>query len=95
MASLQPGADDPRSVVVRSSLRAGVAEGLVAHAVATDGFDLDQDYEPGTLGAVLIGLVRQLGLDREWPSLRSLRSSEPALFDELIQHVGRLWAEGA
>lgn len=89
--ALNAPAGDARAAMVRSSLRSGVAVGLVEHALATDGFEPSKAYDEGTLGAVLGGVIRQLSLDREWLSLRQMRTAEPALFTELMQHATRLW----
>jgi hypothetical protein len=79
--------------VVLSALKTDVIRSMIDRALGADDFFLDTDFDEGTLGAVLQGLLRTYLSDRtadpRLTDLRRLRNGDPSMFASLIQAATR------
>ncbi|ALE76426.1 hypothetical protein AD006_24915 [Pseudonocardia sp. EC080610-09] len=88
-AAADPGDADRR---VLSAVRTDVIRSLVERALVDDGFDLDEDYPVGSIGALLAAVLRATFPDRSPEALRVERRHDPILFTTRVQHATELLA---
>ena len=61
---------------------------MLDHALSDESFDMGEQFERDTLGAVLQGLMRTYMspyLDDDLLEIRRIRSADPALFTTVVQ----------
>ena len=88
-AAADPGDADRR---VLSAIRTDVIRSLVERALTDDHFDLDEDYDTGSVGALLVAVLRSTFPDRSLDALQRERRYDPILFTTRIQNATELLA---
>lgn len=78
---------------VLSTIRTDIIRSLVERAITEEHFDLDEDYPTGSIGALLVAVVRSAFPERPLDALRRERRYEPILFTTRIQNATELLAE--
>ncbi|MEJ2866730.1 hypothetical protein WCD74_03080 [Actinomycetospora sp. OC33-EN08] len=77
---------------VLSVVRSDVIRSLIERAIVDDVFDMEEDYPAGSIGALLVAVVRNTFPDRTLEMLRRERSHEPIRFATRLQSATDLLA---
>ncbi|MFF4650555.1 hypothetical protein [Streptomyces sp. NPDC001380] len=79
--------------LIHSALRHDVVRLLIEHAVDNDDVHDDSEFDPDTLGHLLLGVVRNHLPDTPLASLRNMHRGESSMFSARIQSAVGLFAK--
>ena len=76
---------------IQETIEFDVARSLLETAFAAEDFGVDSDFEPGSIGSVVMALVSELFPSESFEALRARHRMNPQRFEVLLQGALRLF----